>query len=243
MTHMYSTKIYSDLDTLLTATADTVSVQAARAIEDHGRFTIALAGGSTPQPLYAMLTREPYVSMIDWSKVYIFFGDERCVPPDDPQSNFAMVYNTLLERVPIPPQQTFRMAGELAPTLAAERYEKAMRTVFGDELPRFDMMLLGMGEDGHTASLFPETAAIYEAKKWVVANFVPKLDTWRITLTLPVLNNAALLLMLVAGASKAETLRAVMQGPPDTDLYPVEALQPTNGQVWWYVDGAAAKHL
>lgn len=216
------------------------------------RFTVALAGGSTPKGMYALLASDAYRDKIDWQKIHVFFGDERCVPPEDEFSNYRMAESALLLYVSIPKRQIHRIRGEAPPNVAAAEYEGTMLRVFGqsDEspFPRFDLILLGMGPDGHTASLFPHSAALKETKRWVVANDVEKFkDTptpWqRVTMTYPVLNAAAHILFMVAGADKADALVEVLQGAPNSDLYPSQAVRPVNGKLTWLVDKAAAAGL
>ena len=217
-----------------------------------GNFTVALAGGSTPKGMYSLLASDAYRERIDWSRVHVFFGDERCVPPENEYSNYRMANAALLMNVPIPPRQVYRIRGEAPPNIAAGEYEGTLLRVFGQSdaspFPRFDLILLGMGPDGHTASLFPGSAALREQKRWVTANDVEKFkDTptpWqRVTLTYPVLNAAAHVLFMVAGADKADSLREVLEGPPNPDLYPSQAVKPVNGNLTWLVDKSSAHKL
>lgn len=210
-------------------------------IQERGRFTIALAGGSTPKALYDFLaTATDY----QWGKWHVFFGDERTVPPEDSDSNYHMAKNTLLSKVPIPDGQVYRMKGELDPEAAADAYERRLNDDFGNEVaPRFDLILLGMGDDGHTASLFPHTAAIHESEKWVIAHEVEKLDTWRITLTPPVINNAHHVVFMVTGEQKSERLNEVLNGEFQPDNLPSQIIKPVAGQLLWYIDEAAASRL
>ncbi len=217
------------------------------AVSQRGRFTIALAGGNTPRRAYEALAREPWRSEVDWSRTYLFWGDERCVPPDHPDSNYRMVAEALLSRVPIPEGHVFRIPAELPdPAQAAQRYEETLRSFFGvspNQPPRFDLVLLGLGEDGHTASLFPGTTAILEKERMVVAVWVAKLHTHRITLTLPVLNAARTVAFLVSGASKAEILRKVLSVAPAAGELPARLIQPRDGTLFWLVDEEAASRL
>jgi 6-phosphogluconolactonase len=239
-------RIVDDLQQVAQATADEFINRARRAIEHHGRFTAALSGGSTPKALHGVLVertaKDP--KLIDWSRVQIFFGDERHVPPDHPDSNFRMADQTLLSKVPIPAENIHRMRSENpdAAQVAAE-YDEELVSAFqlkGDsQLPRFDFILLGMGPDGHTASLFPGTTAVHETKKRVVSNWVPKLNTWRITFTFPVINHAECVVPMISGHDKVSALSEVMgQGDPDT--YPIKHVRPTHGELIWIVDRAAA---
>lgn len=207
---------------------------------------VALAGGSTPRGLYQLLIHPPYDSQIDWERIRIFFGDERQVPPEHQDSNFLMAQEALLSHVPIPPEQVFRIEGERPPEEAAMRYENMLREQFGvstGQVPRFDLILLGMGADGHTASLFPGTSAVRESQKLVAAPWVEKLQTHRVTFTPPVLNAAKHVMFLVSGNDKAMALQEVLEGLGDPDRYPAQVVQPKEGQVLWLVDADAASHL
>jgi 6-phosphogluconolactonase len=204
------------------------------AIASYGRFTVALSGGSTPKLLYAQLVRQP----IEWRHVHVFWGDERCVPPDHPDSNYGLAQRTLLSHVDIPPQNVHRLPGELAPARAAQQYEDELRSSLGTP-PRFDLILLGMGADAHTASLFPGTLALHEQQRWVVANYVDKLQATRLTLTLPVINQASNVIFLITGSDKAAALRSVWHGPYDPDRFPAQSVALTTGRVSWLVDRAA----
>ena len=241
-------RILDSLQQVGEATADEFIARARKAIEHHGRFTVALSGGSTPKALHAVLVERTAKNpkLIDWSRVQIFFGDERHVPPDHPDSNFRMANETLLTKVPVPAANIHRMRCELPAEEAAAEYDRELVKEFqlrgDDQLPRFDFILLGMGPDGHTASLFPGSKAVRELNKRVVANWVEKLNTWRVTFTRPVLNHTECALLMVAGQDKANALRAVMnQGSPDN--YPVKYVQPTHGDLIWIVDQAAAAQL
>ncbi len=214
------------------------------AIADRGAFRVALSGGNTPRSVYALLAQE-YKTALDWGKIHIFFGDERHVPPDHPDSNFRMANETLLSQVLIPPGNIHRIRAELDPESAASDYEAQLRAEFklkGGELPRFDLVLLGLGDDGHTASLFPGTAALRESARLVIANQVARLNTFRITLTYPVLNNAAEDLFMVSGKGKAEIAASVLRksGAPE---FPAQRVQPANGRLLWLLDQDAAALL
>lgn len=202
---------------------------------------IALSGGSTPKRFHELLAES---EGIDWSRVHVYWGDERTVAPDDAESNYGMARDTLLDHVAIPPEQIHRMRGELDPSEAASQYEQTLRETFGVEppdMPRFDLNILGVGADGHTASLFPGTAALEERERWVVANHVPQQDTWRLTLTYPVLNAARLTLVLASGAGKADAIRRIFD-PNEQDKPPAAFVQP-DGQIIWLLDAGAAAEL
>jgi 6-phosphogluconolactonase len=240
-------RVYDDAATLARAAADRFVGTARSAIAARGRFYVALAGGSTPRALYRLLATPPDADAVDWSRTYVFWGDERCVPPTDAESNYGMARDELLARVPLREGLVFRMEGEAPdPAAAAARYEAELRLAFRlapGVLPRFDLILLGMGPDGHTASLFPRTDALRVTDRLVTANRVEKLGATRLTLTLPVLDNAALVAFLVAGADKAETLAAVLEGPSRPDDLPSQRVATAHGAVLWLVDRAAAARL
>ena len=222
--------------------------QVARAAAEHfvslNPKSVALSGGSTPRVLYELLAdaNEPFRDRIAWDRTHFFFSDERHVPPDDSDSNYRMVNEALFSRVPVPPQNIHRILAEKPVAEdAANAYETDLRKSFGEAIPAFDLVLLGLGEEGHTASLFPHSPALKETERLVVAPWVEKLNAYRITLTLPVLNNGKSIVFLVTGASKAEILRTVMNTDRNPDLYPAQAISPTSGAVSWLVDEAAAR--
>ena len=228
--------------------AERLTVLARDAVGARGRFTVALSGGSTPRALFQLLAREPYRSAIDWERVEVFWGDERCVPPTHADSNYRMAREALLDPVATPGARVHRLAAESDDReAAAAAYATEIARVLGGDpggaAPAFDLVLLGMGPDGHTASLFPGTAALAERRRWVVANWVQKFGTYRITMTWAVLNRAAHVLFLVAGADKAATLRDVLEGPFDLDRLPSQGVRPEAGRVVWLVDRAAAAQL
>ena len=200
-------------------------------------FSLVLSGGSTPKLLYQLLASDPYRTRLNWSKVEVYFGDERCVPPDHPDSNYLMAHTAMLSKLPIPEPNIHRMRGELPPEQAAIEYGELLKTKFHHGAP--DMVLLGMGDDGHTASLFPGTAALDERHHRCVANRVDKLNTWRLTMTYPFLNKAAAVLILVEGAKKADRLHEVLEGPQDLKRLPIQGIRPA-GKLTWIVDAAAA---
>jgi 6-phosphogluconolactonase len=216
------------------------------AIQHSGCFNVALSGGSTPKQLYAALTKQPLTGQVDWRRVHFFWGDERCVPPDHPDSNYRMAHENLLTHIPLPSENVYRIHGELSSDVAAHSYEDELRRMFVGKLPRFDLILLGLGEDGHTASLFPGTPAVREDVRWAVAVQhdsppLPLVD--RVTLTLPVLNAAREVIFLVSGAGKAERLAQVLNGPYNIDRMPAQAVKPESGRLRWLVDKAAASLL
>jgi 6-phosphogluconolactonase len=219
---------------------------AADAIATRGAFSVALSGGTTPKAVYSRLADEEAVgALVQWQRVIFFWGDERHVPPDHRDSNFRMARKSMLSRLPVDPGKVWRIKGEYADAAqAAAEYERDLRQVFGaDALPRFDLVLLGLGADGHTASLYPGTEALYEERRLAVANWVPALNAHRITLTPPVLNNAADVLVLVQGRDKADALEAVINGPYEPERLPAQLIRPVSGRLRWLVDPSAARRL
>ena len=213
-------------------------------LRSNGRFCVALCGGSTPRGLYALLANQAQHSL-PWEKIHFFWGDERHVPPDHPESNYRMAFEAMLSKVPIPAENISRIhAEEKDADAAARAYEQTLTVFFHlkpGEFPRFDLMLLGMGPDGHTASLFPGTRALHEKNRLVVANWVDKLNTHRITMSLPVLNNSVYVLFLVSGRDKANVLREVLGN--QTEELPASLVRPMNGRLVWMVDREAASAL
>lgn len=241
-------KIFPDKESLNHFAAEKFVEIAALSIEKRGRLTVALAGGSTPKALYQLLAGDEYKDKIEWRKVFFFFGDERSVLPDSDESNFRMARENLFQPLKkIGDENLFRWQTELENAeKTAEDYEKSIRDFFKlseNEFPRFDLILLGMGADGHTASLFPYSKALHETKKIAVANPVEKLDTTRLTLTFPVINNARNVIFLVSGEEKAETLRAVLEGEFRPEELPAQSVKPEKGELFWLADRAAAKNL
>ncbi|MBM3461414.1 MAG: 6-phosphogluconolactonase [Armatimonadetes bacterium] len=212
------------------------------AVTRDGHAAVALSGGSTPKALYALLAQAPYRDQVAWDKVHIFWGDERSVPPDDSQSNYRMAHEALLEHVPVPAGNVHRMVAEAADKDAsADAYAAEIRRVVANE--RFTLIHLGMGDDGHTLSLFPHTAALDVTDRLVVPNRVDKLDTWRMTFTYPLANAAEHVVFLVSGDGKAAVLKQVLEGPRDHHTHPSQGIQPVNGTLTWLVDRAAAALL
>ena len=243
-------QVVADAGALTRAAAEEFAHRAEEAVRKAGCFTLALSGGSTPKALFRLLADGADASFrgrVPWDRLQIFWGDERHVPPDHPDSNYRMAYETLLSRVPVPAENIHRIQAEDPDANSvAESYETTLRQFFGvqeGQLPRFDLILLGMGPDGHTASLFPETPALHERERLVVAQWIATFQTHRITLTPPVLNNAASIIFLVSGEEKAEALRAVLQGRHQPDRFPAQLVRPTHGRLLWLVDKMAARHL
>ena len=231
---------------LFSTAAEEVVRAANEAVKQRGRFTIALAGGSTPKSLYNLLATNARTAL-PWDRMFFFFGDERHVPPNDPDSNYRMADESMLSKIPVPAANVFRIPAENPDAEAvAEAYEETLKKFFAlqsGQFPRFDLILLGMGPDGHTASLFPGTAALQEKKRLVVANWVEKMKTHRITLTLPVLNAAHCIIFLVSGIDKASVLRTVLEEDVSAEQYPSKLVRPRDGKLIWLLDRAAASQL
>jgi 6-phosphogluconolactonase len=221
---------------------------AASAVREKNAFKVALAGGSTPKALYSLLVNDPVLrSQVPWDKTHLFFGDERHVPPDHPDSNFRMATEAMISKSPLKPEQVTRIKGENPDAdQAALEYEKTLRDFFNlkaGDFPRFDLVLVGMGNEGHTLSLFPGTKALHADGRIAVRNWVGKLATDRITLTAPAASNAAEILFMVTGADKAPALKSVLEGPFEPDQLPAQSLQPKNGKLLWLVDASAGSML
>lgn len=219
-----------------------------KAVATRGIARIAISGGSTPKIIFQLLADPagPFLNTIPWDKLQLFWVDERCVAPDDPESNYGVARDLLLSKVPIPEANVFRMEGELDPEQAAARYESTLRNVMkleGAETPAFDLVTLGMGPDGHTASLFPNTAGLDEIGRLVIANHVPQKDTWRISLTWPVINHAAEVAFEIDGEGKASILAEVLTGPRDIERLPSQLIRPASGKLLFLLDEAAAAKL
>ncbi len=246
---MADIEILSDLERLIDTAAGYVARLASEAIAGRGVFSIALSGGSTPRPLYALLATERFAKGIAWSQVHVFWGDERCVPPDHPQSNYRIAREALLDSLPLPPANIHRIRGEDDPKQAASAYEQELKVFLGinpvDGSPRtgIDLVLLGMGENGHTASLFPGSSAVTERMRWVMAQYVEAVSMWRITLTPVVLNRAKNITFLVSGVEKAQRLHEVLEGPVRPEALPAQIIKPKQGRLIWLADRAAASCL
>jgi 6-phosphogluconolactonase len=248
-------RVYRDAGEVALKAARYFARLADQYVVGSGRFTVALSGGSTPRAMFARLAEAPFLDTVPWESIYFFWGDERSVPPDHPDSNYRMAHETLLSRAPVPAEHIFRIPAELPdPERAADEYAAALVNFFTKQspvsgtaplggLPRFDLIFLGMGPDGHTASLFPGTTALQVTDRIVVANYVEKFKTHRITLTAPVINNARNVTFVAAGADKAEALAEVLEGDYQPELYPSQLIHPHQGSLLWMVDEAAAARL
>ncbi len=240
-------QVFEASQALSEAAANRFAAMAKQAVERRGRFLVALSGGSTPLGLYRLLGESPYRAQIPWQQTHLFWGDERLVPPDDEESNYGQVARTLLGKIQLPSAQLHRVRDELSPEDAAQHYRRVLSEIAGPgrQWPRFDLVILGMGSDGHTASLFPGPISDEEAREAVIA-VTADYDgrpANRITLTASVFNDARVLLFLATGENKAAALRAVLQGPYQPELWPAQRIRPVEGSICWLVDAAAAANL
>ena len=234
-------KIFANSEELARGAAEYLVARSGEAVAQKGFFTVALSGGSTPKVLYQLLADEPFRSQVPWSRTHFFWSDERHVPPDHPDSNYRMTQEAMLSRVPVPEANIHRVHGESPDAAAAaSEYEQTLLQLTKQTLPQLDLILLGLGPDGHTASIFPGSDVLNETKRLVAAPWVEKFNTHRITMTLPLLNNGASILFLVSGADKAEMVKKVIEGPKE---FPAQAVQPTHGRLIWMLDQDSAKNL
>ncbi|HEX8429624.1 6-phosphogluconolactonase [Hymenobacter sp.] len=231
-----TTEVLHELATYFVATAN-------QAIATHSRFSVALSGGSSPKKLYELLASDAFKGQVDWTKVYFFFGDERNVPHTDPQSNYLMAKTALFEPLHISSAQTFPVDTSFPPAQAAEAYTKAINQHFGGAQARFDLILLGLGDNSHTASLFPHTSVLRDRTASVQALYVEELKADRITLTAPLINQARAIAFLVFGADKAAAVRHILEDKEDIDNFPAQLIAPTDGELHWFLDTAAASQL
>lgn len=241
-------RVYDGPDALARAAAEHFLEQAKKIVAVKGKVRIAVSGGSTPKRTFELLAnpKEKFLQAMPWGQLELFFVDERTVPPTDTDSNYRMTREAMLNSVPLKSEQVFRIEGELSPEEAAAHYESTIRNQFkleGAEVPRFDVLALGMGDDGHTASIFPHTAAIHELGRIAYANQVPQKDTWRVTLTWPVIIESGDVFFLIGGKDKADPLHRVLQGPYDPETLPSQLIQPKNGKLLFLLDKDAASLL
>jgi 6-phosphogluconolactonase len=236
-------EVYPDLESLSLAAAALLVRLANLAVAARGRFSVALAGGATPRRTYELLAAPPLKDQAPWDRVHVFWGDERCVPAGDSRSNARLAKEVWLDRVPIPVRQIHPMNCASDPAAAARQYEAQLREFFAGQPPILDLVLLGLGQDGHTASLFPGTMALAEAERWAAAVYVAEQDLHRVTLTAPLINQAAVAAFLVAGGAKAGVLREVLHGPRDPARLPAQLIQPHPGELLWLTDLTAAGAL
>lgn len=240
--------VYDTPERVAQAAAEVFTKYAAEAAQARGVARVAISGGTTPKRMFALLADpgQPFLQQVPWDKLELYWVDERCVGPDDADSNYRMTREQLLSRVPLPPDKIFRMEGELEPEEAAAKYETYLRNNFrleGAQAPAFDLIFLGMGDDGHTASLFPHTDAINELGRLVVANHVPQKDTWRVTLTAPVINQGKRVVFLIEGGAKADKLHEVLLGDYDPEALPSQMIRPESGHLYLLLDAEAARRL
>jgi len=241
-------RVYDGPDALARAAAEHFLEQSQKIVVAKGKVRIAVSGGSTPKRTFELLAnpKEKFLQAMPWGQIELFFVDERTVPPTDKDSNYRMTREAMLNSVPLKSEQVFRIEGELSPEEAAAHYESTIRNQFkleGAEVPRFDVLALGMGDDGHTASIFPHTAAIHELGRIAYANQVPQKDTWRVTLTWPVIIESGDVFFLIGGKDKADPLHRVLQGPYDPETLPSQLIQPKNGKLLFLLDKDAASLL
>lgn len=235
--------VHPDAEAASRAGAERFRDLARAAVDASGRFTVALSGGTAPERMYRMLGEEPFRSAIPWEGVHVFWGDDRCVPPGHPRSNFAMADHAFLRSVPIPPANVHRMRGELPPEEGARQYAAELESVFGPGVPRFDLIQLGIGPDGHTASLFPFDELLRERGRTVGTALFRELGEWRISFTLPVINAARVIDVLAIGAGKANIVRTAIKGPLDPFRIPMQLIRPTEGEMIWTLDEPAGARL
>jgi 6-phosphogluconolactonase len=236
-------RVYPTRSAAAHAAAAQFVATAEKAMNARGRFTVALAGGNTPRDVYRLLATEEYASMVDWPNVSVFWGDERCVPFNDPENNASMARETLLNHVPVAPNNIYRIQSQLPPEEAAQNYEQTLRRYFsgrGTNFPNFDLVLLGIGAEGHTASLFPGSPLLNEQERWVGAVYVEKMKSWRISLTPVALNAASKVLFTVIGEEKAQAVKQILTEPKQPNLLPAQVVDPPDGQVLWIFDKPAA---
>jgi 6-phosphogluconolactonase len=235
--------IYKSPEDLSIAVVEWVTDYIQSVLAKNNRFTIALSGGSTPQKLHTLLAASPYKEKINWNKMHIFWGDERAVPFTDDRNNAKMAYDTLLNHLPVPAEQIHVMRTDIDPEAAAAAYEKILHSYFDETDTSFDLVLLGMGDDGHTLSLFPGTEIVHEKTAWTKAFFLQAQNMYRISLTAPIVNKSASVAFLAAGKNKSKTLEQVLEGAIQPNLYPSQLIKPVNGELHWFVDEAAASDL
>ena len=235
--------IYSNVDALLSSLADFVVEKAKQAIQNDGRFSFVLSGGSSPKKLFELLASQGYRDKIEWDKVFFFFGDERYVPSDHVDSNFLMAKKTLFDSVNISPGQIFKINTSLPPAGSASAYENDIRAYFGSRSLSFDLVLLGLGDNSHTASLFPHTKVLHEKDALVKEEFIEEVKMYRITLTAPLINKAKQIAFLVYGPGKAEAVRHILEDKHNIEEYPAQLIHPQTGELHWFLDESAAKNL
>lgn len=236
-------EIFESVEVLSEAVARFISDKAEKAIREKGRFTLVLAGGKTPELLFTLLSQALYERVIAWDKVFVFWGDERCVALNDEQNNAHRAKKLLLDRVNIPAANIYRIPSDLEPAKAARLYEDSIRHFFKGAKPSFDLILLGLGEDGHTASLFPHTDVLHDSSHLVTSLYLEEQKMYRITMTAPLINMAHNILFMVAGPAKAGIFHAVIDGPYEPEKYPAQMINPQSGGLYWYIEKGVAELL
>ena len=236
-------KVFNSEDLTLTALADLIVVKSREAIAERGRFNFALSGGSSPKRLYELLVSDMYKDKIQWGKVFFFFGDERYVPLNDSNSNYLMAYRSLFDPLSIEADQIFAVNTALPPAEAAKDYELRLLRHFKDPACPFDLILLGLGDNSHTASLFPFTAVLHEQNALIKEIFVEEVNMYRITFTAPLINAANAIAFLVYGSSKAEAVHHILEGTQNLEAYPAQLIKPKSGELYWFMDEAAASRI
>ena len=240
---MSTIKVFPDSEALSRYAAELFIRSAQEAVSRHGRFAVALSGGSSPRRTYEILAGAEYSEQVPWQETHIFWGDERCVPPDSPESNAGEAERIWLNNSPIPESNVHAVNGSLKSDVAAQQYDDEIVTFFRSEPVVFDLVFLGLGENGHTASLFPDTDVLDEQKRTALEVYVAEQDMYRVTLTAPVINRAALTAFLVFGGKKADVVHEVLEGPPDPRRLPAQLIRPTGGQLYWLLDESAASRI
>ncbi len=235
--------VYNNSSEVIEELAKWITFYISKTLQKQDRFTIALSGGETPKALYKLLATEAYCNKIDWNKMHIFWGDERVVPFTDDSNNAKMAFEALLNNVAIPEENIHKMQTDLNPDIAANEYESLLHQYFDSSTSSFDLVLLGMGKDGHTLSLFPASLILQEQKHWVNSVFVEGQNMYRITLMPSIVNKASKVIFLVTGTDKAKTLKSVLHDPLQTDHYPAQLINPLNGELHWFIDEEASQDL
>lgn len=236
-------KVFSTIRTMNESAAKLCIDIASNSVQARGRFALCLSGGNTPKGLYTLLSMNPYRDLMPWKNTFIFWGDERCVPADDERNNAFMATEILLNKVIVPASNIFRIPTDIPPADTASQYEDKLKHFFGKEQPCFDLILLGLGENGHTASLFPDTAVLYEKSHWVKEVFVEDQQLYRVTMTAPLINKARHILFMITGSEKSGVLETVLTTPFLPEKYPAQLIRPEQGAVYWYADVMAASRL
>ncbi len=236
-------RVFRSVEEMNNTLANLLAEIAEKSVRENGRFLLCLSGGNTPKSFYKLLSANQYRDIIPWKNTFVFWTDERCVPMDDEKNNAHMAGEILLKKIDIPSSNIFPVHVNLTPSDAANNYEQTLKDFFGINPPAFDIILLGLGENGHTASLFPGTSVIFEKSRWVKEIFVEKLQAYRITMTAPLINKSHNIFFLITGEKKSQILKTVLTVPYDPEKYPVQLIKPENGEIIWFADSKAASKL